>query len=180
MASNPDRASYFPAIEKRYGQPMSYWFDVMADLKGQKYPEQMAYLQENHGFSRAHANALVLYSRGNTTSRRFNTVDDYLVGKDAGAAKTVRAILKTITSAYPDCDVVIAWNKPMVKHGDRYVFGVDVLTKHMLIAPFDAEILEALRPRLDGYVVNKKTVRVPLDWKVDKGLILDMVAPQIH
>ena len=27
MATNPDRSSYFPAIEKKYGQPMSYWFD---------------------------------------------------------------------------------------------------------------------------------------------------------
>ena len=151
----------------------------MAEIKDQKYPEQMAYLQENHGFSRAHANALVLYSRGNTTSRRFNTVDEYLAGEDATAAKTVRAILKTITKAYPKAEVVIAWNKPMVKYDGRYVFGVTALKGHILIAPFDAEILQSLRPRLEGYVVNKKTVRVPLDWKVDKDLILDMVAPQI-
>ncbi len=180
MATNPDRASYFPAIEKRYGQPMSYWFDVMAELKGQKYPEQMAYLQENHGFSRAHANALVLYSRGNTTSRRFNTVDEYLAGEDAAKAKTIRAILKTITSAYPDAEVVIAWNHPMVKYDGRYVFGVSALKNHLLVAPFDGDIIASLAPRLEGYVVNKKTIRVPVDWKVDKDLILDMVGPQIH
>lgn len=179
MATNPDRASYFPAIEKRYGQPMSYWFDIMGEIKDQRYPEQMAYLQENYGFSRAHANALVLYSRGNTTSRRFNTVDDYLAGEDAVKAKTIRAILKVITSAYPKAEVVIAWNKPMVKYDGRYVFGVSALKNHLLVAPFDAEVLAALAPRLEGYEVNKKTVRVPVDWKVDKQLILDMVAPQI-
>ena len=64
VPSSPDRASHFPAIEKRYGKPMSYWFTQMKKVKGKKYPEQMAFLQEEHGFSRAHANALVQYSRG--------------------------------------------------------------------------------------------------------------------
>ena len=179
MATNPDRASYFPAIEKKHGQPMSYWFDVMAELKGQKYPEQMAYLQENHGFSRAHANALVLYSRGNTTSRRFETVDGYLAGEDAIKAKTIRSILKVITKAFPGTEVVIAWNHPMVKYDGRYVFGVSALKSHLLIAPFDADVLESLKPRLEGYQVNKKSVRVPVDWRIDKQLLIDMVGPQI-
>lgn len=30
---NPDRSSYFPAIEKKTGQPMSYWFDVRIPLR---------------------------------------------------------------------------------------------------------------------------------------------------
>ena len=68
MAHNPDRASYFPAIEKKYGQPMAYWFDVMAELAERTYPEQISYLRENHGFTQAHANALVMYSRGSTTT----------------------------------------------------------------------------------------------------------------
>jgi hypothetical protein len=55
MATNPDRASYFPAIEKKYGQPMSYWFDQMDEIADRKYPEQIAFLRENHGFSQAHA-----------------------------------------------------------------------------------------------------------------------------
>ena len=40
----------------------------MKRLAGKRYPEQMAYLRENHGFSQAHANALVMYSRGSTSS----------------------------------------------------------------------------------------------------------------
>ena len=70
MATNPDRASYFPAIEKRYGQPMSYWFDQMDEIKDAKYPEQIAYLKENHGFSQTHANALVMYCRGSKSAHR--------------------------------------------------------------------------------------------------------------
>ena len=35
------------------------------------------------------------------------------------------------------------------------------------------------RPRLEGYEVNKKTIKVPFDWKVDKKLLCDMVAAHI-
>jgi uncharacterized protein YdhG (YjbR/CyaY superfamily) len=28
---------------------------------------------------------------------------------------------------------------------------------------------------LEGYVVNKKTIRVPSDWKVDEKLLIAMV-----
>lgn len=175
MAHNPDRASYFPAIEKRYGKPMSYWFAQMKKVQGQKYPEQMAFLQEQHGFSRAHANALVLYTRGSTSARRFDTVDDYLVTVDATQQKTIRAILKAITTGRKDLDVVMAWNKPMVKCGDRYVFGVSATKGYLLIAPFSAEVIDEFGDRLDGYQVNKKTIRVPSDWKVDRALLRDMV-----
>ncbi|MFZ9720556.1 MAG: DUF4287 domain-containing protein, partial [Candidatus Nanopelagicaceae bacterium] len=56
------RENYFPAIEKKYGEPMSYWFAAMKKLSGKKYPEQMAFLQDCYGFTRAHANAVVMFS----------------------------------------------------------------------------------------------------------------------
>ena len=175
MAHNPDRASYFPAIEKRYGKPMSYWFAQMKKVDGLKYPEQMAFLQEKHGFSRAHANALVLYSRGSTSARRFDSLGDYLATVDDDQAKTIRAILTTITTSHKGLDVVMAWNKPMVKSGDRYVFGVSATKGYLLIAPYSTEVLEEFEDRLTGYHVNKKTIRVPSNWKVDKALLRDMV-----
>jgi hypothetical protein len=47
MSQDPSRESHFPAIEKRYGEKMAYWFKVMSKLEGKKYPEQIAYLKEN-------------------------------------------------------------------------------------------------------------------------------------
>ena len=78
-----DRSAYFGAIEKKHGQPMRYWHGVMAELVDEKYAEQIAFLKENHGFSQAHANALVMYSRGSKTSKRFNNLTDYLAPHDA-------------------------------------------------------------------------------------------------
>ena len=71
--------SFFPAIEKKYGQPMSYWFDQMEQVADRKYPEQIAFLKENHGFSQAHANALVMYSRGvHERAAGQDTLEEYL------------------------------------------------------------------------------------------------------
>lgn len=180
MPTSSDRASHFPAIEKRYGKPMSYWFTQMKKVKGKKYPEQMAFLQEEHGFSRAHANALVQYSRGSTSSKRYETFDEYVATLDAVKAKTMRAIFAALTSKFRKAEIVIAWNQPMLKQDGRYLFGASAQKEHILIAPFDADIIDALRPRLEGYTVNKKTVRVPADWKVDKKLLVDMVAAQFE
>jgi len=179
VPTNPDRSAYFPAIEKKHGQPMSYWFDVMAEISDRKYPEQMAYLQENHGFSRAHANALVLYSRGSTTSRRFATLDDYLAGVDDQKGATVRAIFAAITAKYRDLETVIAWNQPMLKQGNEYVIGVSVAKQHILIGPWGNDVIARFADRLTGYETNKKTIRVPVDWKPDAKLLRDIVASRL-
>jgi uncharacterized protein YdhG (YjbR/CyaY superfamily) len=174
-----DRASYFPAIEKKYGQPMSYWFDVMAEIKDRKYPEQMAYLMENHGFGRTHANALVLYSRGSTTSRRYNNFEGYLATLDDTKAKTMREIFAVIQKKFPDLELVIAWNQPMLRNSQGYVFGASAAKNHLTIAPFNAEVLASFADRFAGYEMNKKTVRVPSDWKVDKKLLTDLIAANL-
>lgn len=179
MATNPDRSSYFPAIEKKYGQPMSYWFSQLEERSDWKYPEQIAFLREEHGFSQAHANALVMYCRGSKSSRRFETFDDYLKTLDPTKRKTVKAIFAALTAKYPKMERVIAWNQPMVKLNEKYIFGVSVATNHILMAPLSADIIDEFRPRLAGYKVNKKTIEVPPDWKVDAKLLRDMAAARI-
>ena len=157
---------------------MSYWFTQMKKVKGEKYADQMAFLQEQHAFSRAHANALVLYLKGSTSSRRYDTFDEYLATLDETKAKTIRSIFATLTAKFKKAEVVIAWNQPMLKQDSRYLFGASAQKAHILIAPFNADIIDELRPRLEGYEVNKKTIRVPVDWKIDKKLLTDMVSAQ--
>jgi uncharacterized protein YdhG (YjbR/CyaY superfamily) len=68
----------------------------------------------------------------------------------------------------------------MLKLSDDYIFGVNVLKNHILIAPHDGEaILLKFAKRLEPYEVLKKTVRVPVDWKVDVKLLQDLVAARI-
>lgn len=174
MPDKKERSDYFPAIEKKYGQPMSYWHSLMKELEGQKYPEQIAYLKENHGFSQAHANALVMYSRGSTSSKRFNTLNQYLEPASAVQKKTIKTIFKVIQEAYPKMELVIAWNQPMLKLGDDYIIGVNYLKNHILLGPWGENVISAFEKKLVNYKTNKKTIQVPSDWEVDSKLLLDL------
>ncbi len=176
---DPSREAHFPAIEKRYGEKMSYWFKVMKALDGQKYPEQIAHLRENYGFSQAHANALVMYSRGSVSAHRHETPGQYYKSIDPAQAKTVRAIIKAITDKYPDLELVIAWNQPMLRIETFYVFGASVSKNHISIAPWSAEVLDKFRPKLGEYRVAKKTIAVPNDWAVDVKLLQAMVKARL-
>lgn len=170
-----DRAAHFPAIERKHGEPVSHWLEVLSNLGARKYPEQIAYLRENFGFSQAHANAVVMYHRGSTSARRYTTLAQYLKTVTPEQRKTITNILTAITKKYPSAEVVISWNKPMVKLGDEYLFGVSALRNYLLLAPFRADVLEHFLPRLTQYRVNKKTFQVPSDWDVDGRLVADMV-----
>ena len=56
-------ASYFPSIEKNYGQPIAHWLKVLDTLRDKKHMEQVAHLKTEHGIGHGHANALVAYHR---------------------------------------------------------------------------------------------------------------------
>jgi len=176
---DPSRESHFPAIEKRYGEPMKYWFAVMKKLEGKKYPEQVAHLRQNYGFSQAHANALVMYSRGSKSSVRFKTFAEYCKSITPAQAKTVRAIFKAIQSKYPKLELVIAWNQPMLREGSKYVFGISATKGYLLMAPWSKDVLEEFLPKLEGYKVNKKTIQIPSDWEVDGKLLNQMVKARL-
>ncbi|NZA26574.1 DUF4287 domain-containing protein [Luteimonas sp. SJ-92] len=56
-------ASYFPSIEKTYGEPIGHWLGVLAAMKGKKHMEMVAALKSAHGIGHGHANALVAHYR---------------------------------------------------------------------------------------------------------------------
>lgn len=151
----------------------------MKDIKDLKYAEQVNYLKENFGFSQTHANALVLYSRGSTSSRRFTTLDDYLKAHDEDKRKKVKEIFRVIQKEFPKLEFVIAWNQPMLKLGTSYVFGLSVAKNHLTLAPFNHAVLKEIKVDLKEYEVNKKTFKVPIDWKVDKVLLTKLIKKTI-
>ena len=179
MPKDPSREAHFPAIEKRYGEKMSYWFKVMKEVKDLKYPEQIAHLRENYGFSQAHANALVMYSRGSTSSKRFDTPAEYYKTIAPQQATTMKKIFKTITTKYPKTEVVVAWNQPLVKLGTDYIFGASASKNHITMAPWSTEVLDAFREKMSHLTLNKKTIVIPNDWDVEEKLILAIVKARI-
>ncbi len=140
-----------------------------------KYPEQIAFLRENFGFSQAHANALVMYVRGSSTSKRFSTPAEFFKSVDPTAAKTAKAIMAAIMKAYPQLELVVAWNQPILRSDQGYVFGLSVAKNHITINPFSSDALDACASKLATYGLNKKTFTVPLDWKIDAALLKALV-----
>jgi|TARA_B110000503_G_scaffold143378_1_gene244483 uncharacterized protein len=135
------REAHFPAIERRYGEKMAYWFKVMA--------------------------------------KRFETPTQYFKTIEPKQAKTVRAILKTLTTKFPQLELVIAWNQPMIKFRDSYVFGISTAKNHILFAPWSQEVLERFRPKMKDLDVKKKTVAIPNDWLIDEKLLIAMAKARI-
>ena len=52
-------ASYFPSIEKKYGQPVSHWMQVLTQAGPLKHMELVGHLKAEHAMGHGHANALV-------------------------------------------------------------------------------------------------------------------------
>jgi len=60
--------SYFPSIEKTYGQPIEYWFEQLASHTSKLHMEQVAYLKTEHSMGHGHANAIVAYLKAKTSN----------------------------------------------------------------------------------------------------------------
>jgi hypothetical protein len=58
-------ASYFPSIEKTYGEPVQHWIDLVVERldAGAKHMEVVEALKADHGLGHGHANAVVGYVR---------------------------------------------------------------------------------------------------------------------
>jgi uncharacterized protein YdhG (YjbR/CyaY superfamily) len=120
-----------------------------------------------------------MYSRGSTSSKRHDTPTDYYKTVDPNQATTMRKIFNTIQTKYPKTELVIAWNQPMLKLGNDYIFGATATKKHILMSPWSSDVLADFADRLEHLELKKKTIGVPNDWKVEEKLILDMVKARI-
>ncbi|MEY3472679.1 MAG: hypothetical protein RLY22_182 [Actinomycetota bacterium] len=58
-------ASYFPSIEKTYGQPIEHWMKLLEQVKDAKHGEQVTFLKTEHAMGHGHANAIVAVFRKN-------------------------------------------------------------------------------------------------------------------
>lgn len=55
--------SYFPSIEKKYGQPIDYWMTQLDSVKDHKHMDQVNWLKREFGMGHGHANAVVAVYR---------------------------------------------------------------------------------------------------------------------
>ena len=62
-------ASYFPSIEKTYGEPIAHWLDLARGQSDRKHMEVVDWLKSEHGLGHGHANAIVAHVRAQTRTK---------------------------------------------------------------------------------------------------------------
>jgi uncharacterized protein len=110
---------------------------------------------------------------------RFDSPEDYVAALDATKAKTIRAVIDSILTQFPELEVKISWNVPQIHRGGQYVFGVSALKNHLALAPWSARVIEDFRVRLGRYVVRKNLFQIPVDWEIDAELLKDLVRARL-
>jgi len=114
------------------------------------------------------------------SAKRIAVIDDYLASLDAVKAETVGKVVDTILTEFPETESVIAWNVPHVKLGKDYLFGISAAKNHLSLNPWSQRVISEFRTRLEPeYVVLQSIFQVPVDWKVDRALLADLVRARI-
>ena len=54
-------ASYFPSIEKTYGQPIEHWLDLVRTHGTEQHMQTVGWLKSEHGLGHGHGHAIVAY-----------------------------------------------------------------------------------------------------------------------
>lgn len=64
MADEPVKgpASYFPSIEKKYGEPITHWQELVRQKLPATHMELVKMLKNDHGMGHGHANALLAHT----------------------------------------------------------------------------------------------------------------------
>ena len=178
-ADSGDRSKFFPAIEKKHGKPVAFFLKELSALDDNKYPAQISLLREKYEFSQTHANAVVMYLRGSTSSKRFSDTDQYFQKLGAEKEAVARQIFAVMMKKYPKLELCMAWNKPTLRLGDQYVIGLESAKNHFTVLPFGSTALIECADKLADYEVLKKTFKVPADWKPNATLLNAIVKARL-
>ena len=115
-------------------------------------------------------------------SPRFNSVEEYLASVDPVKARTLRSVIDLILTQYPELKSKISWNVPTIHRNGKYVAGVAAYKHHLTFSPWSPRVIENFKARRGGLgklVVFKNCFQIPVDWKIDRKLVKDLVRARL-
>jgi uncharacterized protein len=118
-------------------------------------------------------------SQDEMASPRFNSVEDYLAAADLGNSRTIRKLIDLIVSEFPELEAKIAWNVPHIHRNGKYVAGLCAYKHHLTFAPWSSRVIEDFKDRLSNFAVFKNCVQIPVDWDIDRALVVDLVRARL-
>ncbi len=99
------------------------------------------------------------------------TVEEYILRQDAAKQSDLLLVRQALQQALPDAEERISWSMPTYWNGHN-ILHFAASKNHIGLYP-GPEAVETFRERLQGYAVQKGTIRIPYG-KVDTDLIRDI------
>jgi len=112
-------------------------------------------------------------------SPRFKSIEDYLASVDPTKARTLRSVIDLILTQFPELESKISWNVPTIHWNGKYVAGLAAYKSHLTFSPWSPRVIEDFKARLGKFVVWKNCFQIPVDWKIDRKLVKDLVRARL-
>jgi uncharacterized protein YdhG (YjbR/CyaY superfamily) len=106
-------------------------------------------------------------------------VDEYIAQAPADLQPRLHELRKTIKAAAPDARERISYGMPYYEYKGRLVY-FQLWKKHIGLYALAAPVLEAHKAELEGYLMPRGTVRLPLDEALPVDLVSRLVRAQVR
>jgi uncharacterized protein len=110
---------------------------------------------------------------------KFNSVEEYLATLDATKKGTLRSVIDLILTQFPQLESKISWNVPTIHRNGKYVVGIAAYKHHLTFSPWSPRVIEDFKVRLGKFVLFKNCFQIPVDWKIDRELVKDLVRARL-
>lgn len=95
--------------------------------------------------------------------------------------ESLQHLIEWVANTFPDLNLEIKWNQPMMLHNGTFIIGFSAATKYVSIAPETPILHEFLeRIKASGYGQTKMKFQVQWNEKIDYDLLRDMIERSIE
>jgi uncharacterized protein YdhG (YjbR/CyaY superfamily) len=108
-------------------------------------------------------------------SEQSKAIDAYLATLPDDRRTALETIRRTVGTAAPGANEVIAYRMPSLRVNGRLIVSYDAFKRHYSLFPASAAVVEALGDELRPYLAGKGTIRFPADQPLPLELIARVV-----
>jgi uncharacterized protein len=112
-------------------------------------------------------------------SPKFKSLEEYLASQDPTKARTLRSVIDFILTQFPELESKISWNVPQIHRNGKYVVGLAAFRHHLTFSAWSPRVIEDFKVSLGKFVVWKNCFQIPVDWKIDRELVKDLVQARL-
>jgi uncharacterized protein YdhG (YjbR/CyaY superfamily) len=80
---------------------------------------------------------------------------------------------------FPEPQSKSCWSAADIHRNGKYVVGICAYKRHLTFAPWSPRVIADFKVRLRKFIVKKYCFQVPVDWKIDKRLVKDLVRARL-